>query len=108
MRGNAISTEVVFFHRGSGVVLFADLIQQFPAGWFKGWRALVARLDRMVGKEPQAPQKFRAAFVDRKAARESIAKVLAWPARQVLMAHANPVREDGRAFLVRAFHWLTG
>lgn len=33
--GNRITTEVVFFHRPSATVLFTDLIQQFPPGWFK-------------------------------------------------------------------------
>jgi hypothetical protein len=106
VRGNRIATEVVFFHRASGVVLFADLIQHFPRGWFKGWRALVARLDGMTGPEPQAPQKFRAAFSDRKAARECLKRILAWPADKVVMAHAEPVRGGGRAFIERTFQWL--
>jgi Domain of unknown function (DUF4336) len=106
MRGNLITTEVVFFHRKSGVVLFADLIQHFQPGWFTGWRAVVARLDGMVATHPQVPKKFRAAFVDRKAAREGLERVLAWPAEKVLMAHAEPVREDGRAFIEHAFQWL--
>ncbi len=46
---NALRAEVVFFHRASRTVLFTDLIQHFPPGWFKGWRAIVARLDRMTG-----------------------------------------------------------
>jgi len=106
MRGNLITTEIVFFHRASGVVLFTDLIQHFPHGWFSGWRAVVARLDRLVGPEAAVPQKFRVAFVNRQAARAALARVLAWPAGKVLMAHGAPVQQDGRAFLVRAFQWL--
>ncbi|WP_229266835.1 DUF4336 domain-containing protein [Leptospira sp. severe_002] len=106
MRGNLLTTEVVFFHRKSGVVLFADLIQHFQPGWFTGWRALAARLDGMVAAHPQVPKKFRMAFVDRKAAREGLERILAWPAEKVLMAHAEPVRENGRAFIERAFQWL--
>ena len=34
MRGNTITTEVVFFHRTSGTVLFTDLLQNFPPDWF--------------------------------------------------------------------------
>ena len=106
VRGNLITTEVVFFHRASGVVLFTDLIQHFPHDWFTGWRALIARWDRMIGPEPQVPQKFRVAFTDRNAARESVRKILAWPARQVIMAHGPPVRTEASAFLQRAFAWL--
>jgi hypothetical protein len=106
VRGNAITTEVVFFHRRSGSVLFTDLIQQFRPGWFTGWRALVARLDLMVGAEPSVPRKFRVAFVDRKAARTALRRILEWPSNKVLMAHGVPVEDDARAFIARAFRWL--
>lgn len=107
MRGNAIAEEVVFFHRRSGVVLIADLLQNFPKGWFAGWRALVARLDGMIGDEPRTPRKFRMAFTDRRAARSALTRVLAWPAQKVIVAHGTPVRADGAAYLKRAFAWLS-
>jgi len=106
VRGNLITTEVVFFHASSGTVLFTDLIQHFRPGWFKGLQAFIAKLDGMTGVEPQVPRKFRTAFTNRKAARASLARIRAWPARQVLMAHGEPVRADGRAFVTRAFRWL--
>lgn len=108
MRGNRITTEAVFFHRPSATVLFTDLIQQFPPGWFKGWRGLIARLDLMTEAEPSVPRKFRTAFTDRKAARAALARILDWPAQKVVMAHGAPVERDGRAFIARAFRWLTG
>ncbi|MBY6240410.1 DUF4336 domain-containing protein [Methylosinus sp. Sm6] len=104
--GNLITTEVVFFHRKSRTVLFTDLIQQFPAHWFSGWRSIVARMDLMVGPEPAVPRKFRNTFVDRRAARVSLAHILAWPAEKVLMAHGTPINEEGRTFIRRAFGWL--
>ncbi|MEO9338897.1 DUF4336 domain-containing protein [Mesorhizobium sp. SB112] len=107
MLGNVITTEVVFFHAKSGTALFTDLLQQFPAGWFSGWRALVAKLDLMVAREPSVPRKFRLGFTNRKAARSSIERILTWPVEKVLMAHGTPVNKDGRAVLSRAFHWLT-
>jgi hypothetical protein len=106
VRGNLITTEVVFFHRASRTVLFTDLIQHFRPAWFTGWRGVVARMDRMVGPEPQVPNKFRAAFVGRRAARAALRRILAWPAQRVLMAHAPPVEADGQAFIARAFGWL--
>lgn len=108
MKGNAITSEVVFFHRRSGTVIFTDLIQQFPTGWFSGWRAVVAKWDLMLGPEPSVPRKFRVAFKDRRAARASVERVLSWSVERVLMAHGTPVTEDGRAFLRRAFRWLIG
>jgi hypothetical protein len=106
MHGNLITTEVVFFHVKSGTVLLTDLIQQLPANLISGWRAIVAKLDLMVGPEPSVPRKFRVAFTDRRAARDSLEHILAWPAEKVLMAHGTPIERDARAFLRRAFAWL--
>ena len=106
--GNLITTEIVFFHRKSATVLFTDLIQQFPPGWFSGWREIVARIDLMVGSEPAVPRKFRNTFLNRRAARAALALILKWPAEKVLMAHGTPVEHDGHAFIARAFRWLTG
>jgi Domain of unknown function (DUF4336) len=108
VQGNAITTEAVFFHRRSRTVLFTDLIQCFPPDWFFGWRAVVARLDLMVADQPSVPRKFRAAFVNRRAARASIAHILTWPTEKVIMAHGEPVSADGRAFITRTFRWLLG
>lgn len=106
VRGNAISSEIVLFHRPSRTAIFCDLLQQFPPGWFTGWRAVIARLDLMVSPEPAVPRKFRLAFTDRALARTAIVQVLDWPAERVIMAHGAPVTSDVPAFLRRAFRWL--
>ncbi|KRQ89413.1 DUF4336 domain-containing protein [Bradyrhizobium valentinum] len=106
MHGNLITTEVVFFHVKSATVLFTDLIQQIPADRIPGWRAIVAKLDLMTGPEPSVPRKFRVAFANRRAARDSLQRILAWPAEKVLMAHGTPIEENARAYLRRAFGWL--
>jgi hypothetical protein len=103
---NAIADEVVFFHRDSGTVLFTDLLQQMPKGWYRGWRRLVARLDLMTGSEPQVPRKFRMATRDRDSARVALDQIRAWQPKQVVMAHGPPVTENAGAFLSRAFGWL--
>jgi hypothetical protein len=106
VHGNAITTEAVFFHRESRTVLFTDLIQNFPPGWFKGWRAIIARLDRMTAPRPAVLQKFRIAFNDRKAARAAIARVQAWPAQQLVMAHGPLIATNAQAHIAQAFSWL--
>ena len=107
MAGNRITTEIVFFHRRSGTVLFTDLLQQMPEGFYSGWRAFVARWDLMVSPEPSVPRKFRIAFTDRRAARAALDRVLAWPIERVVMAHGTPVAEGGRECIAEAFGWLT-
>ena len=106
MRGNLITTEIALFHRKSGTALFTDLLQQLPPKLLTGWRATVAKLDLMVGNEPQVPRKFRFAFTNRRKARAALSRVLSWPTKKVLMAHGTPIEKDGQAFLRRAFGWM--
>lgn len=103
---NAITTEVVLFHIPSRTVLFCDLLQNMPHGWFTGWRALVARLDRMTGDTPTVPRKFRMGFRNKAVAQVKVTEILNWPAERVLMAHGTPVTSHGQRFLKRAFSWL--
>lgn len=103
---NSLASEVVFFHRQSGTVLFTDLLQNYPKGWFSGWRAMVAKLDLMLEHEATVPRKFRLGFLKRRRTREALQRLLAWSPERVVMAHGDPVRTDGTAYLRRAFGWL--
>ncbi len=106
VRGNRITTEMVFFHRASATLLFTDLLQQFPRGWFSGWRALVAQLDGMTADAPRVPRKFRLSFTDRRAARAAVRRILTWPAERLIAAHAPPVTSGAQPLVARAFAWL--
>jgi hypothetical protein len=108
LRGSFALTEFVFFHRASHTALFADLIQNFPGDWFKGWRGYLARLGGIVAPNPGAPIDWRASFLNRRAARISLDKVLAWPIERVLIAHGDLPTGNGGAFVRRAFTWLLG
>jgi hypothetical protein len=107
MRGSLALTEVVFFHRESRTVIFADLIQNLPAGWFRGWRDVVARLDGVTAANPGAPREWRASFLNRRAARACLERILAWPIEHVFIAHGELPIDDGAAFVRTAFRWLS-
>jgi len=106
MRGSPFLTEVVFFHRQSATVVFADLVQNFRPDWFKGWRGAVARVAGIVAPNAGAPADLRTSFVRRRLARAALARILAWPIERVLIAHGDCVKGDGNAFVRRAFAWL--
>lgn len=107
MRGNRITTEVVFHHRASGAVLVTDLVQQIPQGWYRGWRAVVARLDLMTAASPSVPRKFRMATTDKAAMREGVERILSWPADRLVIAHGAPLMAGGKEALRQAFAWLS-
>ena len=106
MRGNRITTEVVFFHRESATVLVTDLVQQIPQGWYRGWRAAIARLDLMTAAIPSVPRKFRMATTDKAKARDGVRRILEWPADRLVMAHGAPILAGGNEALRQAFGWL--
>lgn len=107
VRGSFI-TEVEFFHRASRTAIFADLIQNFSPDWFKGWRGVIARLDGICAPHPGAPREWRASFLNRRAARAALQRILTWPIERVLIAHGEPVTENGTIFVRQAFAWLIG
>jgi hypothetical protein len=108
VRGSFAMTEIVFFHLASRTAIFADLIENFRPDWFTGWKGVLARLDGIVAPHPGAPREWRLSFLGRRAARASLERILAWPIERVVMAHGEPVTQDGRAFVRRAFRWLLG
>ena len=108
VRGSFMLTEIVFFHRRSRTVLFADLIQNFPRDWFQGWRGVLARLGGIVAPNPGTPSDWRSTFVNRRATRRALGQVLAWPIEHVLIAHGTLPTEDGVAFVRRALAWVGG
>lgn len=106
VRGNRITTEMVFFHRESATALVTDLVQQIPIGWFSGWRAVVARLDLMTAPIPSVPRKFRMATTDKTKAREDVQRILEWQIDRLVMAHGGPLTAHGKKALTEAFEWL--
>lgn len=106
VRGNKLTTEAVFFHHRSQTAIFTDLIQHFESGWFRGWRALAARLDLLTAAKPTVPRKFRATFYDRGKARNSVQRIMAWPTEMLLAAHSAPVTHNGQDAIADAFEWL--
>lgn len=108
---NLIADEWVLFHRPSGSVLIADLIQHFPPGWFTGWRGAIARLDRMVAPRPEVPRKFRLALAaraaHRAASRAALAQMRGWRVRRLILAHGPVIEEGAEGVLEDAFRWAS-
>lgn len=104
--GSFALTEVVFFHRHSRTVLFCDLIQKFPHGWFLGWRGVLARLDGIVEPSFGPPREWRLTFLGRKKARKALERIISWHPTGVIVAHGIMARQNGEQFIRRAFRWL--
>jgi Domain of unknown function (DUF4336) len=95
--------EVVFFHPSSRSVIFTDLVFNVPAD-FTGARIFYT----LVG----APGHFgphrliRMMIRNRKAARESVAKILEWDFDRVIVTHGDVLQSGGKAKFAEAFSYL--
>jgi hypothetical protein len=58
------------------------------------------------GRQRLCPLEWRLSFLRRKATRAARDRLLACNPRHVIMAHGEIQRENGQAFLERAFAWL--
>ncbi len=62
---------------------------------------------RMLGnRAPGATYLEHLMIRDRAAARAQIGRMLRWDFDRVLLAHGEPIRQDGQAVLRRAYEWL--
>lgn len=109
-RGSPFLDEVVFFHKPSSTVILADLSQSFSAEFLREhwhwWLRPLATLGGIAEGQGRAPIDWRLSFIRRRDARVALRKMLDWTPRRVVIAHGVWQRENGLAYLERAFAWL--
>jgi hypothetical protein len=95
--------EVVFFHRPSRTAIFTDLVFNVPAD-FKDARIFYTLVG---GRGRFGPHRIvRMIIRDRKAARESVAKILEWDFDRVIVTHGDVLESGGKAKFAAAFSYL--
>ena len=103
-RGCPYENEVVFFHRASRTLIMCDLAFNFGPRAAAPTRLLM-RLIRSYGRFGPStldPWLIR----DRRAARESLERILAWDFDRVVVAHGDVLESGGREALRRGYAWL--
>jgi hypothetical protein len=98
-----MENEVVFFHPPTRTMICADAIFNLSTHAHRVTR-MVALL--LGNRRPGATWIERIMIRDRAGAREQIDRMLAWRPRRILLAHGQPIDEDGEAVLRRAYTWL--
>jgi hypothetical protein len=53
------------------------------------------------------PLDVRLSFTDRKLGREVLATLLSWDFDKLILAHGRCVEHDAKAFVEKAFRWLS-
>ncbi len=109
-RGSPFLDEIEFFHKPSAAAIIADMSQNFSSAFLRDhwpwWMRMLARLAGMTEGKGYGPLELRLTTMDRRSARATVEKMLAWNPHRVVMAHGVWQRENGRDYLERAFNWL--
>ena len=106
-RGNPLIEEVIFLHRKSRTVILDDLIQNHPALNGHPLRNVLFRLAGVAYPNGGVPLDIRLSFIRRDLARQSLEKLLSWDFDKLIIAHGVCIETDAKAFVERAFQWLT-
>jgi hypothetical protein len=98
--------EVVFFHRSSRTLILADLLMNPPvsADMAPGAR-LVWWLEDLHG-EPGTSRTMRIGTRNRKAARNSVERILEWDFDRIVLGHGRNVETGGHGAFERAMAWV--
>ena len=108
--GSSFMDELVFFHRASRTAILADLSENFSEDFLKRnwswWQRLIVPFWGIGEGKGHAPLEWRLSWFKKKSARAALDKLLNWDPKQVIMAHGEWQRENGRAYLEQSFSWL--
>lgn len=103
-RGAPFLNEVVFFHPASRTLVLTDLAFNVPKGRREGARIFLW----LSGAEGRfGPHRFvRFMTRDRKAARASLERILAWDFDRVIVSHGEVLETGGREAVRKGFEFL--
>ncbi|HTX79276.1 MAG TPA: DUF4336 domain-containing protein [Longilinea sp.] len=105
-RGDPLIEEVFFYHRASRTLILDDLIQVHALVPGHSLRNALWRLEGVAAPQGGVALDIRLSFTDRKLARRSLDKLLAWDFDKVIIAHGPCLEKDAKPFVERAFRWL--
>jgi hypothetical protein len=103
-RGRPYENEVVFFHRASRTLILCDLAFNFGPRAAAATRLLM-RLLQSYGRF--GPSKLDPLLIrDRRAARQSLERILRWDFDRVVVAHGDVLESGGHEALRQGYSWL--
>ena len=103
-RGRPYENEVAFFHRPSRTLMLCDLAFNFGPSTPAPTRFLM-KLMRSYGR--LAPSTLDPWLIrDRRAARQSLERILAWDFDRIIVAHGDVLESGGHEALRRGYAWL--
>lgn len=107
VRGGRVMCEVAMLHRPTHTLLLVDVLENFTnatpgVNWF------VRSFFRACGmwNNPSPAPEYRFAWKDRRAARESLERILAWDFARIVISHGDLIDHDAKDIARRAWRRL--
>ncbi|MGA9333454.1 MAG: DUF4336 domain-containing protein [Rudaea sp.] len=109
-QGSRIMREVAMFHRASRTLILVDLIENFTDATpntgvaLKFWFKYVLRM----WDNPRPAPEYRIGWTDRKAAANSLRRILLWDFERIVLSHGDLVEHDAKAVALKAWAGILG
>ena len=110
VQGSRLMREVAMYHRPSHTLILVDLIENFTdrtphlSGMLKFWFGFVMGM----WNNPRPAPEYRLGWSDRRAAAQSLRRILAWDFRRIVLSHGDLIEHDAHAVAARAWSGLLG
>lgn len=102
--------EIVFFHKASKTVIFADLSENFSDDFMKRywswWKRKIAHIWKITEPYGYAPLELRLSWFKKKTDRKKLNQILNQKPERVIMAHGVWQPSNGEQFIRKSFKWL--
>jgi len=105
VRGNRLIWEVVFLDRPSKTLIITDLLENIgeksgAVGWQLKlwWKAVFHMWDN-----PKPAPEYQMGWKDRRAAKQSLERILEWDFDRIVLAHGENIETDAKAVLRKAW-----
>jgi len=108
-RGGVLD-EVVFFHRASNTVIFADLIQRNDVSHMPAWKAWLMEVDDLVGPNGSTPREWRLSFCltgNLEKAKQTLQTIVDhWKPERLIIAHGQCATEHATEIVKFNLRWM--
>jgi hypothetical protein len=107
VQGGRVMCEVALLHRPTRTLLLVDVLENFTDAT-PGVNWLVRVFFKAFGmwNDPTPAPEYRFAWKDRRAARESLERVLAWDFERIVISHGDLIDHDAKDVARRAWRRL--
>jgi len=105
VQGTRFMREVAMFHRASRTLVLVDLIENFTdatpntGGALKFWFKYVLRM----WNNPRPAPEYRMGWNDRRAAANSLRRILAWDFDRIVLSHGDLIEADAHDVAIKAW-----